>query len=73
MARDYFVDGLSMSEIANRHEITYYEVRKTMKKIQRLTYVSNKAAPAVLLVPLLRAKQVEELRKTKRGDEAKED
>ncbi|MGA2323377.1 MAG: hypothetical protein ABSG22_05970 [Sedimentisphaerales bacterium] len=46
MARDYFVDGLPMSEIAERHETTYYEVRKTMKKIQRLTYVSNKAAPA---------------------------
>ena len=61
MARDYFVDGLPMSEIANRHETTYYTVRQTMKLIQRLTYVSNKAAPAVLL------------RKTKRGDEAKGD
>ena len=61
MARDYFVDGLPMSEIANRHETTYYTVRQTMKLIQRLTYVSNKAAPAVLF------------RKTKRGDEAKED
>jgi len=46
MARDYFVDGLAMREIADRHETTYYEVRKTMKKIQRLTYVSNKTAPA---------------------------
>jgi DNA-binding CsgD family transcriptional regulator len=35
-----------MREIADRHETTYYEVRKTMKKIQRLTYVSNKTAPA---------------------------
>ena len=43
MARDYFVDGLPMSEIADRHEITYYEVRRTMRKIQRLTYVSNEA------------------------------
>ncbi len=57
MARDYFVDGLPMMEIADRHETTYYEVRKTMKKIQRLTYVSNKSTPAVLL----------------RGDETKED
>jgi DNA-binding CsgD family transcriptional regulator len=39
MARDYFVDGLAMREIADRHETTYYEVRKTMKKIQRLTSV----------------------------------
>jgi DNA-binding CsgD family transcriptional regulator len=42
MARDYFVDGLPMMEIADRHEITYYEVRKTMRKIQRLTSVSAK-------------------------------
>jgi len=41
MARDYFVDGLPMGEIANRHEITYYEVRKTMRKIQRLTTVTQ--------------------------------
>jgi DNA-binding CsgD family transcriptional regulator len=37
IARDYFVDGLPMSEIADRREITYYYVRKTMKKIQRMT------------------------------------
>ena len=58
MARDYFVDGLPMGEIADRHEITYYEVRKTMKKIQQLTSVP---ASAVLQS------------KTKRGDAAKED
>jgi predicted DNA-binding protein YlxM (UPF0122 family) len=39
MARDYFVDGLPMIEIADRHEITYYAVKKTMHKIQRLTTV----------------------------------
>jgi predicted DNA-binding protein YlxM (UPF0122 family) len=61
MARDYFVDGLAMGEIADRHEITYYQVRKTMRKIQRLTYISDIAAPAVLL------------RKTRRGDKSKED
>jgi predicted DNA-binding protein YlxM (UPF0122 family) len=44
MARDYFVDGLPMKEIADRHEITYYEVRKTMRQIQRLTSVPNKTA-----------------------------
>jgi len=43
MARDYFVDGLPMSEIADRHETSYYAVRQTMKKIQRLTAVSNSA------------------------------
>jgi predicted DNA-binding protein YlxM (UPF0122 family) len=41
MARDYFVDGLPMGEIADRHETTYYEMRKTMKKIQRLTTVTR--------------------------------
>ena len=42
MARDYFVDGLPMSEIAWRHDTTYYTVRQTMRKIQRLTSVSAK-------------------------------
>jgi hypothetical protein len=41
MVRDYFVGGLAMREIADRHETTYYAVRQTMKLIQRLTYVSN--------------------------------
>lgn len=41
MARDYFVDGLSMREIAERHETTIYAVRKTMKQIQRLTAVGR--------------------------------
>jgi predicted DNA-binding protein YlxM (UPF0122 family) len=37
MARDYFVIGLPMREIADRHGATYYRVRQTMKRIQRLT------------------------------------
>jgi DNA-binding CsgD family transcriptional regulator len=37
IARDYFVGGLSMKEIAQRQGTTYYNVRKTMKKIQRVT------------------------------------
>jgi hypothetical protein len=41
MARDYFVDGLPMREIAYRHEATYYAVRRTMKKIQQLTKVTR--------------------------------
>jgi DNA-binding CsgD family transcriptional regulator len=43
IARDYFVYGLPMSEIARRHEISYYAVRKAMKKIQILTRVTRKA------------------------------
>jgi predicted DNA-binding protein YlxM (UPF0122 family) len=39
MARDYFVLGLPMREIADRHEATYYIVRQTMKQIQRLTSI----------------------------------
>ncbi len=39
ISRDYFVDGLPMIEIADRHEITYYAVRKAMRKIQQLTSV----------------------------------
>lgn len=42
IARDYFVDGLPMSEIAWRREISYYSVRRTLKKIQRLTSVPGK-------------------------------
>jgi predicted DNA-binding protein YlxM (UPF0122 family) len=41
MARDYFVLGLPMSEIADRYETTYYAVRQTMKRIQRLTAVDD--------------------------------
>jgi predicted DNA-binding protein YlxM (UPF0122 family) len=39
MARDYFVVGLPMSEIADRHDTTYYAVRQTMKRIQRLVEI----------------------------------
>jgi len=41
IARDYFVDGLPMSEIAWRRDISYYSVRRTLKKIQRLTRVTE--------------------------------
>jgi predicted DNA-binding protein YlxM (UPF0122 family) len=47
MARDYFVLGLPMREIADRHGATYYVVRQTMKQIQRLTSLrqnTNKTA-----------------------------
>jgi DNA-binding CsgD family transcriptional regulator len=43
IARDYFVDGLPMREIACRHEISYYAVRQAVKEIQRLTAVNRKA------------------------------
>lgn len=39
MAKDYFVGNLSMREIADRHNTTFYIVRKTIKQIQRITAV----------------------------------
>lgn len=36
VARDYFLKGLSMKKIARKRRSTYYRVRETMKKIQRL-------------------------------------
>jgi transposase-like protein len=42
IARDYFVEGPSMRQIAERHKTTYYAVRKTMRQIQRLTAVNQK-------------------------------
>jgi predicted DNA-binding protein YlxM (UPF0122 family) len=42
IARDYFVDGLPMSEIARRHEISYYAARKAMKRIQQITRVTER-------------------------------
>jgi transposase-like protein len=41
MARDYFVLGLQMSEIAEKHDASYYMVRQTMKRIGRLTNVTD--------------------------------
>ena len=41
IARDYFVEGLPMREIARRHEISRYAVRKAMKKMQQLTCVAE--------------------------------
>jgi predicted DNA-binding protein YlxM (UPF0122 family) len=42
IARDYFVKGVPMRKIAERHKTSYYIVRQTMKKIQRLTMVEQK-------------------------------
>jgi predicted DNA-binding protein YlxM (UPF0122 family) len=37
MAKEYFVGNLSMREIAEKHNTTFYIVRKTIKQIQRIT------------------------------------
>ena len=36
IAKDYFLLGLSMKKIAKKRNSTYYHVRETLKKIQRL-------------------------------------
>jgi len=36
IAKDYFLTGLSMKKIATRQHLTYYRVRETLKKIQRV-------------------------------------
>ncbi|MBN1392201.1 MAG: hypothetical protein JW947_05290 [Sedimentisphaerales bacterium] len=42
IARDYFVDGLSMKKIAKMRRRSYYRVRETMKKIQEIVKVGDK-------------------------------
>jgi len=36
IAKDYFLTGLSMKKIAAKQHLTYYRVRETLKKIQRV-------------------------------------
>jgi len=36
IAKDYFLTGLSMKKIAAKRHLTYYHVRETLKKIQRV-------------------------------------
>jgi len=36
VAKDYFLLGMSIRKIANKHHISYYRVRETLKKIQSL-------------------------------------
>ena len=36
IAKDYFLTGLSIKKIATKQHLTYYRVRETLKKIQRV-------------------------------------
>lgn len=36
IARDYFMEGLSIKKIAAKNDSTYYRVRKTLKKVQKI-------------------------------------
>jgi len=44
MAKDYFLDGLSMRRIAEKRECTFYHVRKTMLKIQAIVRLAQQSA-----------------------------
>ena len=46
IAKDYFLLGLSIKKIAIKRDLTYYTVRKTLKKIQRLITTSEPAKKA---------------------------
>ena len=39
VARDYFLAGLSIKKISRRRRLTYYSVRQTLKKIQKLVEI----------------------------------
>jgi len=43
IAKDYFVANLSMREIAEKHNKTFYFVRKTIKRAQRLAQAQPKS------------------------------
>ncbi len=40
IAKDYFLLGLSMKKIAGKRRRSYYRVRETLKKIQRLVTIT---------------------------------
>ena len=42
VSKDYFLEGFSMRKIAARHGLTYYRVRQTLKKIERLIRIINR-------------------------------
>ena len=43
IAKDYFLEGLSLKKIASKRKYTFYRVRKTMQKIQGIMRVPQKA------------------------------
>ena len=44
IAKDYFLDGLSMTRISEKRCISYYSVRKAVKKIKASVLQENKKA-----------------------------
>jgi predicted DNA-binding protein YlxM (UPF0122 family) len=43
IARDYFLTGMSMREIEEKHDTTYYAIHQTMSKIRRLVDVGRRS------------------------------
>jgi predicted DNA-binding protein YlxM (UPF0122 family) len=41
IAKDYFLDGLPIRRIATKRDVTYYGVRKTLKKIQGIVKIAG--------------------------------
>jgi predicted DNA-binding protein YlxM (UPF0122 family) len=41
IAKEYFLIGLSMREIARERQITYYQVRKILKKIRQINSINQ--------------------------------
>ena len=47
IAKDYFLAGWSMEDIADRRRRTYYHVRKTIQRIERLLENSQRGASSI--------------------------
>ncbi len=43
VSKDYFLEGLSIKKIAKKQGLTYYRIRQTLKKIERLIRIINRA------------------------------
>jgi predicted DNA-binding protein YlxM (UPF0122 family) len=48
IARDYFLTGMSMREIAEKHNKTYYAVYQTLSKIRRLVEIDKPRKPSLV-------------------------
>lgn len=49
IAREHFLMGLAMRKIAEEHQLSYYHVRKTIKKIRQVVKASNSNSHQLLL------------------------
>ncbi|MHC4395318.1 MAG: hypothetical protein ACYS1A_06645 [Planctomycetota bacterium] len=47
VAKDYFLKGMSIKKIASKRKLSYYRVRESLKKIQRIIKVIDSEKPSV--------------------------